>query len=378
MIKGATAIIALGLQLQGGAPLSVRAQDQFSDPSAVMKNDTMSFTTAPGWNLLSMPLEQTVMTPEGVFGDDFGEDFYSVYEYGGVLSGYVPADSLELGRGFWLNSVDSRLVTAMGSPEKTTILPLWIDWNIIGNPFKVQFEVCNLRFSDGIETKSIIDAALAGWLVNAVYGYSDGGYFIEESALDIWIGYWISLLQPNISVHYVWRDSSSFSHATEDGQMGSCARTRITASMESDDRIVRTNSIEFGTDMNATAGFDPAFDAPMPPASGILHPLLIGFEGPSEDRSLLLRDVRNRNAERWTLVVASTDTGNVLVSWSSIEMSEPFEFLVRNSASGVVVAESWEGRFEFTHHGASERFFIEKKPPLQEPPILPGGMRSGR
>ena len=250
--------------------------------------------------------------------------------------------------------------------------------NIIGNPFPVPFEVCNLRFSNGNETKSMIDAALAGWLVNAVYGYSDEGYFIEESALDIWTGYWISLLQPNISVHYELRELSPFSPASGGGQMESRGRIRVSASLESRGRIVRTSTAEFGTDMNATAGFDPAFDAPMPPASFIPQTLIIGFWDPSGEHFLLLRDVRNRNAERWILVVTSTDTGNVVVSWSSIGMTEPLGFFIRDSASGEVVAESGDGRFKFTQHDTSERFIIEKKPPLQRSPALPGDIRSGR
>ena len=117
--------------------------------------DSISFTTVQGWNLLSLPLVQEDMSPESVFGDDFGEDFFSVYEYGGVLSGYLLADTLVHGQGFWLNSFDSRPVTAAGRREAIVTGPLQLDWNLIGNPFPDRIEVCNLRFSDG-DRKSVV------------------------------------------------------------------------------------------------------------------------------------------------------------------------------------------------------------------------------
>jgi hypothetical protein len=139
------------------------------------------------------------MRPSAVFGDDFGPSFFTVYQFnpGG---GYSSPDTMWMGRGYWLFAAAPTVIDAIGSTQAQVTVSLGLSWNIIGNPFPVPYALTRLRVSNGIETKTLSDAASSGWILATLYGYNGSSYFPAGQSLAVWHGYWIFALVSNLTM----------------------------------------------------------------------------------------------------------------------------------------------------------------------------------
>jgi hypothetical protein len=149
------------------------------------------------WNLISVPLQQSDMRPPAVFGDDFGGTYYSVAQYG--AGGYSVPDTMRLGKGYWLFAGSPSHIDAIGSPQLHVTVSLGQSWNIIGDPFPVPIPLSSVRIGDGIETRTIAEAAGAGWIVGTLYGYNGSSYSSAGQSLNVWRGYWLFALVNGLS-----------------------------------------------------------------------------------------------------------------------------------------------------------------------------------
>jgi hypothetical protein len=173
-----------------------------SDASfTIVAGDSIAYSTYAGWNMIGVPTHQTDMTPQGIFGDDFGGALISVFGFN-PIGGYVVPDTLHLGEGYWLRTPSPLVIDAVGSPQPSVSVPLYTGWNMIGNPFPAPLPKSMLRFTDGVTTKTIIEAQFAGWLMDVLYGFNGAGYVQENVSLAVWNGYWLRTLIPNISILY--------------------------------------------------------------------------------------------------------------------------------------------------------------------------------
>ena len=139
-----------------------------------------SFTTATysaayhvikGWNLLSLPLNVadqrvTVAFPPAIS---------SAFSYD-PLSGYLMADTLIPGTGYWIKFGDSATVSIIGSPRGTDTVAIVPGWNLIG------------ALSGPVAVDSIIQIP-SGILLSSFFEYQ--GAYLKVPVLSASKGYWV-------------------------------------------------------------------------------------------------------------------------------------------------------------------------------------------
>jgi len=119
---------------------------------------------SPRWNMISLPVHPENPSKSALFPDAVSDAFY----YDG---GYVTADTLEAGKGYWIKYDNAGLVYLSGLSVSTLNVPLKEGWNLIG--------VIDVE----------IPAPSGGVLVSDFFGY-DGGYYSADT-LKPGKGYWI-------------------------------------------------------------------------------------------------------------------------------------------------------------------------------------------
>lgn len=174
--------------------------DTSDAPFTITAGDSVAYTTFAGWNMIGVPTLQTDMSPQGIFGDDLNPPI-SVFGFN-PATGYTAPDTLRLGTGYWLRTPSSSVIDAVGTVQASVSRPLFVGWNMIGNPFPAPFSKALLKFTDGVTVKTLAEAASAGWLQGILYGFNGTFYIQENVALAVWNGYWIRIFVPNITILY--------------------------------------------------------------------------------------------------------------------------------------------------------------------------------
>ena len=167
-----------------------------------------------GWNLCSVPLAPYDAEASAVFGDvvDGGGTLVnSLYNYDNA-TGYdsYPTDftEMELARGYWLltgGAVDNTMVGE--AAREAQVIALSDGWNLIGHPQSGAVALADCQLTDGVETKTVDEAATAGWLQSPAYYYETGvGYHTlatsgaDDDAMRPWLGYWMLTYEAGLSL----------------------------------------------------------------------------------------------------------------------------------------------------------------------------------
>ena len=103
------------------------------------------------------------------------------------------------------------LITPRDSDQRTRKIVLRLGWNLFGYSNDQPFEWQAATVQDGVQTKTLYDATVAGWLDSTLYYYEDGAYnYIPRD--DIYLrqnkAYWILTMKDNLEVTLsdVYRD----------------------------------------------------------------------------------------------------------------------------------------------------------------------------
>ena len=228
--------------------------------------DSLTRTFQGGWQLFSVPLVPRSSGVGANFRDDFGEDSWMLYSYNHFQSSYESSDSLDVLRGYWLGTHQVREIDIAGTPVTTdTTAELHRGWNIISSPLATGIAPDSLSFHSDGESYSYNEAREAG-LVNAIYGYTAGGYTIPDH-LRPWGGYWLFALTSGISMTYPIHNAPEEEDSDESPGFALTDSTEWTVSFFRPDGMALA---QIGTAPAATDSFDPVFDLvepPLPPDS---------------------------------------------------------------------------------------------------------------
>jgi hypothetical protein len=285
-----------------------------------------------GWNLVSVPVQQADMSPAGIFGDDYGETPYYVFQYGST-GGYTASSLLRPGQGYWLGANTGQAVDAVGIPLSGASLALTSGFNIIGDPFPEAEPVGNLRFTNGTNTLTMDEAAGSPyrWLSNVIYKYTGDGYNYETAALEVWKGYWIPILVDGITIQYAPAPGGPIAKA-----VAAPSREQMTSSLWSvdlaaklvtpDGKTAIDGIASFGVRDDATSAFDSRYDAPRPPRGPNGDYVEVGFivSGESYPKiygSAYARDIRAAEKPSWEFVVNTSGNGTVTLNWDKNALS---------------------------------------------------------
>jgi subtilase family serine protease len=165
------------------------------------------YTYPTGWNLLSLPYNDSAYSPNSLFG--FSPATLYVWNQANGLytsTPTSPADHVRPAVGYWLyvpngTATTRQTGTATNVNAPYTIPALTAGWNQIGDPFPYPIALTNLQFTNGNNTKtSYIGAEEAGWISGQLYQYDNttGNYVPvnEGAALTPGVGDWLYAYQP--------------------------------------------------------------------------------------------------------------------------------------------------------------------------------------
>ena len=167
-------------------------------------------TTFPaGLNMISAPYDYTGVALDSLFGYtgvklatwETQTDAY-------VLTAAAPADTLHLGRGYWVNLPTATTLSTVGAPASTTqdfSIALLPGWNQIGYPFTTPTMLNNVSVSAGGTAAAFDTASTSSPLIisSLVYRYSPAqgatpGSYIwvrDTDSLQPGLGYWVYAYQ---------------------------------------------------------------------------------------------------------------------------------------------------------------------------------------
>jgi subtilisin family serine protease len=132
-----------------------------------------SISVNSGWNLMSVPVQNSALTVNSVFNDATS----SAYFYDGK---YIAKDTLVPGYGFWLKFNSNKNYSISGTPLTGISIPVKAGWNLIGS------------LNTTIPVYSVASNP-SGIIQTPFYGYN-GGYF-NSPQIEKGKGYWVKVSQ---------------------------------------------------------------------------------------------------------------------------------------------------------------------------------------
>ncbi len=127
------------------------------DNDIVLKQGSTTQTTtacreiqiSEGWNLVSVPLNSNNFSPAILFPNAISQ----AYAYS---NGYYVADSMKIGKGYWLKFPNNNLSVICGNVNPTNSIQVKNGWNLVG-VFDKNVNVNSITTSpSGIHSNSIL------------------------------------------------------------------------------------------------------------------------------------------------------------------------------------------------------------------------------
>ncbi|HTK80865.1 MAG TPA: FG-GAP-like repeat-containing protein [Bacteroidota bacterium] len=134
---------------------------------------TAELHTAPGWNMISLPVEPLSAQKDSLFPSSVSP----AYRYS-PETGYILSDTLHPGTGYWLKFSQSQSIVISGVPAQSETLAVRPGWNLIGPPH------------DSIQAASIASDP-PGLVSSQIFGYGTKYVVVEE--LLAGHAYWVKL-----------------------------------------------------------------------------------------------------------------------------------------------------------------------------------------
>jgi|GEM_PF-207103 len=305
---------------------------QTSTDYITIAGDSLSKEITAGWNLWGAPI---IPDQDSMFlnlDDDFS-GYWVTYNY--VNNGYTFDGLLEPAAGYWLGTVNNGTVDVIGTPLVTdTTVSLTPGWNLISDPLVLNIQRDSLMFERAGETHDWPGAQNAGW-VNTIYGYVSSGY-VNVSELEPWQGYWLSVMDSNVTMTYPIHRRQSLPRVKiprqiVDTSWGIAFYAAAEATFDSTTII--------GAADGATVGFDNEYDAvkpPLPPGDEYVSLDIQHSEWQHPLGDYFARDIRgllsSGQSETWQFT-SRTTAQNVQITWEEYNLPAQYEVGYRLTGS---------------------------------------------
>ena len=288
-------------------------------------------TLTAGWNLISLPLSPQDFSTSSILGDDITEAYYVMGFR--QTTGYFPADTLQLGCGYWIGTTQAHNVDIEGEMLTEAVpVPLEKGYNLIGNPFPFSIYGENFIFVKNGRHLGAADAANEGWVQDVFYTFAaeDSGYR-EVSLFQAWQGAWIPVLEDSVELMLdpsAAMASKKIALRKEGGESISVSSWRfiLTATTNRATDFLT----QLGVDATATDGFDPNLDycEPPPPPGGdyvevyFPHPKWGALPGLRYNRDIRA-PLQDEETKIWNLEIHTNNTGMVKLQWPDLSARVP-------------------------------------------------------
>ena len=293
---------------------------------------TLAHDFATGWHLFSIPAVPEYSSIDSIFGDDISGTYFIFNCM--AAAGYCMVDSVEHGIGYWLALEDSSTVDIEGTlAEDSTVICLCQGWNMVGAAQTYDYPRDSLCFTDRNTILTFAQAVDSSWISASFYGFDNGtGSYIMEDTLEAWGGYWMTALEANLQM---------ITYPLSGGDGGLIAMKdefreirndfedwAVTIAVRQGDIINDISS--FGMNIDATDGYDPWFDLPVPPIPPSGNYVRAVFEHPEWNSPLgdmFCTDIRflpeYEGRYSWTFRIEASDMGPVTVDFRDIARQLP-------------------------------------------------------
>ena len=289
---------------------------------------------AAGWHLMSIPLLTEYSLIDSLFGDNISGTYF-VFDYA-PNNGYFLIDSVEHGKGYWLALEDTSTVDIEGDAEgDSTVVDLCQGWNLVGAAQNSDYPRDSLNFTDGDLYLTFSQAVDSAWIAASFYRFDNetGSYALEDT-LEDWGGYWMNALEDYLQMityplsggddgFVVMKDK--FKEIREDHDFNDWS---VTIALRQGG--ISSDIAGFGVNEDATDGYDPWFDFPLPPTPPSGSYVRAVFEHPEWSApvgNMFCTDIRslpaNESRYLWTFRVEASDTGLITVSFKGISEHLP-------------------------------------------------------
>ena len=292
-----------------------------------------------GWSMIGFPL----IPPPGagslqdVIYDDVPGLAY-LYRYLGA-PGYqmaFPEDPAVQGEGLWIATDQPFSWTMEGEPNLDGVsVPLQNGWTLVGYPLWFTGDVAGVQVDFGGLLYDWWDAVNQGIVSGSVYDYNPSleDYVLTET-LATWYGYWLAGLQDNVSLWFAWPNFVSGALMTpppDDSEAPLTERWRCAVQL--DDGSGKLQELEFGVSPLATAGFDAAFDHPVPPLSPSGGGTRFSFTHPEWELATgsgFKTDIiaPTTDVVHWNARVERTEPAPVTLSWDMSGVPSDLDFQI--------------------------------------------------
>ncbi|MCX5971285.1 MAG: hypothetical protein NTV14_07285, partial [Coprothermobacterota bacterium] len=158
---------------------------------------TVTLHLTPGWNLISVPVI-TGLSPDQLFATLPAG--WQIFSWDAVSQVYLPKARIPLvlvGSGYWLKFPGTSPLSfpVTGIPTDTAIrVSLAPGWNMIGASWPTPMTWSALRVEKDGLSKTMGEAAAAGWVKNVLWQYAAGVYAnLWDAPLPVGYGYWLQV-----------------------------------------------------------------------------------------------------------------------------------------------------------------------------------------
>lgn len=315
-----------------------------------------------GWSFFSLPYtpdDNTVETLiENEITDDMPWDLFGFHMH----TGHFRPDTFITGNGYMLTMFQDSLVMDFDNDDVGVDPVDWdlhLGWNLVGVPFGQPLTVANQTVTkEGGSTYTIVNAANDGLCIPTFYSWSaEDSAYETASTLDVWkCYYFVSLDTLDLNLY----PAAPGAVPTATDEFGTFEQWELNISATMDGRGDRMAVI--GANVDATDGFDAAFDYPKPPPGTMRQVVNTYFNEPewlpnfSQD---FFRDVRAQLVDEtaeWTMYVRTIRPGDVTLSWEDIFETTPpgYEFEIVDPVAEVTINPRAEESYTFHNDGTRE------------------------
>jgi len=317
--------------------------------------DTARTQLSAGWHSFGVPLE-----PVGSHADSvrsfLENDSVYIFEYDRER-GYRHVDSVGTGQGYFIGLLHQRGIAIWGIPtDGSFVAPLPTGFSMISNPTVFSIGLEDLTFVVDGNVHSYVSARALGIISNGCYGYDHmtGSYQLADSLLP-WMGYWLPVLEPGVSIRYVAGGNSPLQRTMTARGNG------WTATVRAECRGAIDTLFSFGVHPEASDGFDAVYDIAAPPIPPVPPTISVVAHHPdwkSVVGNRFLRVIHKKGSKTvWRFVVSAPADTPALVQWGGSTGSVPKGLRIRDaSATGEWVA--FDSTWSYAYEGGEQVFDI--------------------
>ncbi len=360
-----------------GATIAVASDDPASPKSIPIGGTGTTSTTdnifAAGWNLMSIPVNPTSNLASDILGDDITN--YFLYKYS--AGSYISSSTIDTTHGYWLGIEQAETVDVTGTPirtDQTSVLDN--GWNLIASPFGGNGSPkSSIRIGFAGSLYTIDEAVTNNWVQTGIYKYDNPTKAYQAvTVLSPWFGHWFFTLVSDLTIKYVYSPPSDFLTPKELPEI-EVTPSNWFVDILSEVNGVKDNFLTFGTNAEATDGFDNRFDNVKPPISPASTAIESYFFQPdwlslaSKYASNIQAPLQNGVNKSWSFKVMSKSAGTYKLSWNDIvaqipqEIRDNYSFILKGPGIANGINMLTQTAYEFSASaGATYSFVINSSP----------------